>query len=64
MHVETIAANEHFGTVMGVLRAVGAGDVAVPFCGWWKFVDGQPVEHWENVAGDAEAIAARMSLLN
>lgn len=50
MDVENITANEHFGAVMGTLRArkEGKGEVAVPFCGLWRFEGGKAVEHWEN----------------
>lgn len=50
MDVESITANEHFGAVMGVLRATKAGmeDLAIPFCGVWRFQNGWAVEHWEN----------------
>ena len=52
MDVETITANEHFGTVLGMLRAKKEGrkDLAIPFCGVWRFRNGQAVEHWENAA--------------
>jgi len=49
MEVEEITANDHFGAVLGVLRAHRDGDtIAVPFCGLWRFRDGLIVEHWEN----------------
>ncbi|KAK0658098.1 hypothetical protein B0T16DRAFT_402990 [Cercophora newfieldiana] len=50
MDVQSIAANENFGTVMGVLRATkpGCEDLAIPFCGVWRFEGGWAVEHWEN----------------
>ncbi|KAK4442924.1 hypothetical protein QBC34DRAFT_452814 [Podospora aff. communis PSN243] len=50
MDVQTITANEHFGSVMGVLRASKAGrkDLAIPFCGVWRFEGGLAIEHWEN----------------
>jgi ketosteroid isomerase-like protein len=49
MDVEQIIANDHFGAVLGVLRARRNGDpLAVPFCGLWRFHDGVIVEHWEN----------------
>ncbi|KAK3387932.1 hypothetical protein B0H63DRAFT_521947 [Podospora didyma] len=60
MDVESITANEHFGTVLGTLRASKTGrkdDLAVPFCGVWRFDDsGRAVEHWENAA-DPMAVA-------
>ena len=50
MDVESITANEHFGSVMGVLRATKPDqkDLAIPFCGVWRFENGWAVEHWEN----------------
>lgn len=49
MDVEHIVANDHFGAVLGVLRSTGTTeDVAMPFCGLWRFRDGRIVEHWEN----------------
>jgi ketosteroid isomerase-like protein len=49
MDVDQIIANDHFGAVLGVLRAHRDGDtVAEPFCGLWRFRDGLIVEHWEN----------------
>jgi limonene-1,2-epoxide hydrolase len=57
MDVEHIAANDHFGTVVGVLRAHrGSTKLAVPFCGVWRFRDGLITEHWEN-AYDLSAFA-------
>ncbi|KAJ8123490.1 hypothetical protein O1611_g9576 [Lasiodiplodia mahajangana] len=60
MDVESVVANLYFGAVLGVIRAQSPGleDLAVPFCGLWRFVDGKPVEHWENTAGDAQEIAS------
>lgn len=47
--VEHIIANDYFGSVHGVLRArVGGTDIAMPFCGLWRFASGVIVEHWEN----------------
>lgn len=49
MAVEHIAANDHFGAVLGVLRAQRGGhSVAMPFCGLWRFTGGVIAEHWEN----------------
>jgi hypothetical protein len=58
MDVESVVANSHFGAVLGVLRGQSPGqdDLAVPFCGLWRFVDGKAVEHWENTAGNSEEI--------
>jgi len=52
MDVQDITANDHFGTVLGTLRAKkeGRDNLAIPFCGVWRFRDGQAVEHWENAA--------------
>jgi ketosteroid isomerase-like protein len=56
MDVQDIIANDHFGAVIGVLRASDNGDtVAMPFCGLWRFRDGLIVEHWEN-AYDASVL--------
>lgn len=56
MDVEHVVANDYFGAVLGVLRARRDGRaLAVPFCGLWRFRDGQIVEHWEN-AYDAAVI--------
>ncbi|KAI1325247.1 hypothetical protein F5Y16DRAFT_401558 [Xylariaceae sp. FL0255] len=61
MDVESVTANAHFGTVMGMIRAKGIRpghkDLSVPFCGLWRFVDGKAVEHWETIAGDPGTIA-------
>ena len=48
MDVKQIMADEHFGVVMGVLRASEPAIVAMPFCGLWRFDGGKLVEHWEN----------------
>lgn len=56
MDVQSIQANDHFGTVIGTLRAYLRGrDMAEPFCGVWQFRDGRVIEHWEN-AYDARAV--------
>jgi hypothetical protein len=61
MDVEHIAANDHFGAVIGVLRAHrGGATLAVPFCGLWRFCDGLITEHWENVY-DVSAIKTFLS---
>jgi ketosteroid isomerase-like protein len=50
MDVQTIVANDHFGTVLGTLSAAfGASRFAQSFCGLWRFRDGLIVEHWENI---------------
>ena len=49
MDVQHITANDYFGAVLGVLRAHLDGDnLAMPFCGLWRFRHGLIVEHWEN----------------
>jgi ketosteroid isomerase-like protein len=49
MDVQSVAANDYFGAVMGTLRAERDGQqVGMPFCGLWRFRDGRIVEHWEN----------------
>lgn len=49
MDVQSVAANDYFGAVMGILRAERDGEqVGMPFCGLWRFRDGRIVEHWEN----------------
>lgn len=61
MDVEHIAANDHFGAVLGVLRAHhGGATLAMPFCGLWRFRDGLILEHWEN-AYDVSAIETFLS---
>ncbi|KAI8955412.1 hypothetical protein F4801DRAFT_529228 [Xylaria longipes] len=62
MDVESVIANAHFGVVMGVLRARSGHssqqDLAVPFCGLWRFdARGRPVEHWENAAVEPRVMA-------
>lgn len=58
MDVDQIIANNHFGAVTGRLRARKNGhDIAMPFCGLWRFRDGKIIEHWEN-AYDAAAFGA------
>ena len=49
MDVQDMQANDHFGAVIGTLRARLHGrEMAMPFCGLWRFQDGLAVEHWEN----------------
>ncbi|TDT39974.1 SnoaL-like protein [Streptomyces sp. BK208] len=48
MDTQHIVANDHFGAVLGTLRASRPRVVAMPFCGLWRFADGLVVEHWEN----------------
>ncbi|MFB4420018.1 nuclear transport factor 2 family protein [Streptomyces sp. QL37] len=59
MDVESICANDHFGAVLGTLRAGSPHRIAMPFCGLWRFTDGRIVEHWEN----AQDAARLQSLL-
>ena len=55
MDVESIIANDHFGAVLGKLRAEKArGSIAMPFCGLWRFKNGRIVEHWENAYDASE----------
>ncbi|ARD13915.1 MULTISPECIES: nuclear transport factor 2 family protein [Pseudomonas] len=50
MDVHDIIANEHYGSVLGEMRASCEGrKIIMPFCGLWRFRDGKIVEHWENV---------------
>ncbi|MCF5224310.1 nuclear transport factor 2 family protein [Pseudomonas syringae] len=50
MDVHDIIANDHFGSVVGDLRARCEGRrIIMPFCGLWRFRDGKIIEHWENV---------------
>ncbi|MFE0063039.1 nuclear transport factor 2 family protein [Streptomyces sp. NPDC059003] len=56
MDVEHIAANEYFGAVLGILRATHPQDIAMPFCGLWRFEGGCIVEHWENAYRVAELL--------
>jgi hypothetical protein len=61
MDVEHIMANDHFGAVLGVLRAQHPEHIAMPFCGLWRFADGLIIEHWENAydaTGLREMLAA------
>jgi hypothetical protein len=49
MDVQGIQANDYFGTVVGTLPVYLCGrDMAMPFCGLWRFRDGHVIEHWEN----------------
>lgn len=58
MDVSSITANDHFGAVTGLLRArLGDREIAMPFCGLWRFHHGRIIEHWEN-AYDASAFGA------
>lgn len=48
MEVESISANDRFGTVLGTIRTEYPQVAAIPFCGVWRFRNGRIVEHWEN----------------
>ncbi|RMS19993.1 hypothetical protein ALP69_04837 [Pseudomonas syringae pv. aceris] len=50
MDVHDIVANDHFGSVLGEMRAsCGGRKIIMPFCGLWRFRDGRIIEYWENV---------------
>ncbi|KAI0972814.1 hypothetical protein F4678DRAFT_52569 [Xylaria arbuscula] len=59
MDTETIVISGNFAVVPGTMRAnkPGLEDLEVGFCGLWRFEDGVPVEHWEEVTGDAQKIS-------
>lgn len=58
MDVQHITANDHFGTVLGTLRAIfGDQEFVEAFCGLWRFQHGRIVEHWENIY-DPKRLAA------
>ncbi|KAK8100043.1 hypothetical protein PG999_010417 [Apiospora kogelbergensis] len=62
MDVDRVSTNAYFGSVMGTLRARSTNtnipDLAVPFCGVWRFDDrGRLAEHWENVSADQDKVA-------
>jgi hypothetical protein len=54
MDVRQVIADDHFGAVMGMLRASKPTAIAMPFCGLWRFADGLLVEHWENAYAPGE----------
>jgi SnoaL-like protein len=55
MDVIDIIANDHFGAVLGILRArLNGSENATPFCGLWRFRNGRIIEHWENAYDAAE----------
>ncbi|KAK3938607.1 nuclear transport factor 2 family protein [Diplogelasinospora grovesii] len=65
MDVQSISANNNFGAVLGILRSkrkrvtaegrlLEEENLAIPFCGVWRFVNGKAVEHWENATDPAE----------
>ncbi|MCL6310037.1 nuclear transport factor 2 family protein [Pseudomonas syringae] len=50
MDVHDIIANDHFGSVLGEMRASCEGrKIIMPFCDLWRFRDGRIIEYWENV---------------
>jgi hypothetical protein len=57
MDVQHITATDHFGAVLGTIRAHGPATVAMPFCGLWRFADGKLVEHWENPYSYADLVS-------
>ncbi|MFC7308166.1 nuclear transport factor 2 family protein [Streptomyces monticola] len=58
MDVADIVADDHFGAVLGTLRARFPGGLcAQPFCGLWRFEDGRITEHWENIHDPARLAA-------
>ncbi|KAI0417881.1 hypothetical protein F5X98DRAFT_386718 [Xylaria grammica] len=63
MDVERVTLEGPLGGVHGVMRArkpagrPGAADLAARFYGLWRFEDGRPVEHFENIVGDAAEVA-------
>jgi hypothetical protein len=60
MEVQDVTANDYFGTVLGILRArLNGSDIAMPFCGLWRFNNGRVVEHWEN-AYDPAALRSEL----
>ncbi|MEU4955706.1 nuclear transport factor 2 family protein [Streptomyces lavendulae] len=47
--IDAVTANDHFAAVTGTFHAeFAARPLAFPFCGVWRFRDGQIVEHWQN----------------
>jgi len=55
MQVDSIVANDYFGAVLGSIRVRrGESEMAMPFCGLWRFRDGRILEHWENAYDIAE----------
>jgi hypothetical protein len=57
MAVQQVVADDHFGAVLGVLRASAPRPIEMPFCGLWRFAGDEIVEHWEN-AYDPAALGA------
>lgn len=56
MDVVSISIEGDYATIDGVMRArkPGQEDLDVGFQGRWRFVEGVPVEHWENVVDDLQ----------
>ncbi|KAI0502922.1 hypothetical protein F5B22DRAFT_631372 [Xylaria bambusicola] len=61
MDVGSISFDGDYATVDGVLRArkKGLEDLEVGFRGRWRFAEGVPVEHWENVLGGAKGATVK-----
>ncbi|KAI0432063.1 hypothetical protein F5Y09DRAFT_340014 [Xylaria sp. FL1042] len=59
MDVESMAVSGNYAVVAGTIRArkTGLADLEAGFCGLWRFEDGIPVEHWEEVTGDAQRVS-------
>ncbi|KAI1277413.1 hypothetical protein F5Y07DRAFT_85528 [Xylaria sp. FL0933] len=57
--VESVAVSGNYAVVAGTMRAQKAGleNLEIGFCGLWRFEDGVPVEHWEEVTGDAQKVS-------
>ncbi|KAI0555615.1 hypothetical protein F4679DRAFT_176818 [Xylaria curta] len=58
MDIERVSANRKFGVVFGIMRARSPGlqDLAIRFCGVWRFVDGIVVEHSESLMENHEKL--------
>ena len=49
MNIDNIIANDYFGAVTGTIRGtLTDAEIAMPFCGLWRFQNGRLIEHWEN----------------
>ncbi|RJQ81252.1 nuclear transport factor 2 family protein [Pseudonocardiaceae bacterium YIM PH 21723] len=60
MDASEIIANDHFGAVLGTIRATEPQPISMPFCGVWRFSGGLIVEHWENPY-DVDLVARALS---
>ncbi|KAI1740090.1 hypothetical protein F4680DRAFT_419647 [Xylaria scruposa] len=58
MDIERVSANRKFGVAFGIMRARSPGlqDLAIRFCGVWRFVDGIVVEHSESLMENHEKL--------